>query len=76
MTDRDVQREIEENEERAEAHTPDRNDDTSIPGLIESAVNPLLRVFDPNRPDVDEAQDQREENDDDQRASSSSTTFR
>lgn len=76
MTDRDVQRELEENEERAEAHTPDRNDDTSVPGLIENAVDPLLRVFDPDRPDADEADQQREGNDDDHRASSSSTTFR
>ncbi len=68
MTDKDVERELEENEERAEQHHPDRNDDTSIPGLIESAVNPLLNVFDPNRPDSSEAESQREGNDADQRS--------
>ena len=67
MTDSDVERELEENEKRAEAHDPDRDVDTSIPGLIETAVNPLLTVFEPERKTDAEREFEREENDDEQR---------
>jgi hypothetical protein len=67
MTDKDVERELEENEQRAEAHDRDRENDTSIPGLIETAVNPLLTVFDPERKTGAEREFEREDNDDAQR---------
>lgn len=45
MTDRDVERELEENAERAAEHDPHHPHDTSIPGLIESAAEMLVDVF-------------------------------
>jgi hypothetical protein len=68
MTDRDVQREIEANEQRDRVRDDDATDDGPVIDTAERVVNPIVNAIGMSEePDRDDLEERRFENDEEQR---------